>query len=162
MIAIGCKQHNEVYKNAEILNNLQNSTNPSQKKIEQKINLQQGQDPKQINHFYIYAIIKQQGSDDAEKWCQLNLQSFNVSENVNDISWCHQNGRNFHTIALCGVFGLQIITFQYNGGVSVENIQTIYNSKDHNIEYYRLTWNVLGTILAASDSQNEITLYNCT
>lgn len=84
-------------------------------------------------------------------------------EEVYDVSWCNDIGRSFELIASCGKDGV-IVWYVQNLDHELLDSEIIFRkafrlNPEENISVWRVSWNIAGSILAASDEKNSINFY---
>ncbi|EGR34131.1 ribosomal protein, putative [Ichthyophthirius multifiliis] len=133
MIAIGCKEQESKQYNRDNIMEIQQ------------------------NCFCIYI---QDEKTQSFKEIKFSNQEQTHKQTVNDVSWSQLNGRSFHLIATCGKEGAKIWYLQYKqDSMQVLQVFDLSGFNLINAEVQKISWNIMGSLLATSDSNNDITLY---
>ncbi|CAD8077948.1 unnamed protein product [Paramecium sonneborni] len=94
------------------------------------------------------------------------IHEFEEEKTINDVQWANQNGKSFHLIASASIEGVKIWQIKIVKETEVEKMKVFNINRETkpNYQAYRVSWNILATLLAVSceskkidENQNQVT-----
>ncbi|KAL4477429.1 hypothetical protein ABPG74_002579 [Tetrahymena malaccensis] len=159
MIAVGCKDRDTSQtKNQNGINGV------NQKYIDEEI--KSGQSFKIIVFNSLQTVNAQDHYQMKFEFAESNTQQLMHTQNVSDVSWSLINGRSFHLIATCGKEGARIWYMKQlstnQNAIQVMKVIDLFDQKyNESIEVQKISWNIMASLVATSDSNNEIKIFKC-
>ena len=93
---------------------------------------------------------------------RISVPKIKETKTINDISWALMNGRSYHLLAIASdnfvkIFEINIREVQKEGLPAVDVLKEMQLSSD---PCMRLSWNILGTYLSASEKK-RVRIWRC-
>ncbi|KAK6183820.1 hypothetical protein SNE40_006415 [Patella caerulea] len=108
-------------------------------------------------HIYEY-------SENSRKWKRVEIIPVST-EPVHDLAFAPNVGRSYHTLAVASkdlsIFSIKPLGKESlgSGGISKFEMHRVAEFSDHESQVWRLSWNVLGTVLSSSGDDGRVRLW---